>query len=67
VEGILTRGRTRRGTTPRWLTVAASLLRAWSMMSSGSGGPLAKARDWAAFGAPVELSRPDGGEWVASR
>jgi hypothetical protein len=66
-ERILTRGRTRRGTTPRWLAVIASLLRARSMASGGSGAPLAKARGWAASGAPTVLSRPDGGEWATSR
>jgi hypothetical protein len=37
VDGVLTRGETQRGMTPRWLAAAASLLRAWAMMSGGSG------------------------------
>jgi hypothetical protein len=56
-----------RGTTPRWLAVATSLLRSRSMVSGCSRAPPAKARGWAASGAPTVLSRPDSGEWVASR
>jgi hypothetical protein len=37
VDGVLTRGETRRGMAPKWLTAAASLLQAWAIVSVGFG------------------------------
>jgi hypothetical protein len=36
VDGVLTQGKMRRGTAPRWLAVVASLLQAWATASGGS-------------------------------
>jgi hypothetical protein len=39
VDEVLTRNKTQQGTTARWLTVAAPLLRARTMVSGGSDAP----------------------------
>jgi hypothetical protein len=69
VDEVLTRDETRRGTAQRWLVTVAPLLRAWTMVSGGSGALLASrsssmASSWPPLASPGDrLARAAMGQW----
>jgi hypothetical protein len=69
VDEVLTRDETRRGTAQRWLVTVAPLLRAWTMVSGGSGALLASrssstASSWPPLASPSDrLARAAMGQW----
>jgi hypothetical protein len=75
VDEVLTRDETWRGTAPRWLAVVAPLLRAWTMVSGGSGAlPASRSNStpssWPPLASPDDgLARAAVGQWrtVAAR
>jgi hypothetical protein len=64
VDGVLTRGKMRQGTTPRWLAAVASLLRAWATLSDGSGTLVALRSSSTPSSWPHLASRPV--QWLQS-